>query len=361
MKRLCHIYFLLTALLTLAGCAQETDYPFLEPESVSQYPIKWSINSINTRALVNNDLLKSECTPVEDGSNESVGVWGQYTKTINGQQTTIEEFVATPLTYGSDEFDSNIYSHWDYPGEARYWMNNAVYEFRACYPQKLMTSLMTQMDATIFQGGPINTLVLQEDILLAATQIDTKSANLAAPVKLNMQHAFAAIKFKVKAVKGFVPADNEGITSCWLQNKNNNTNLFSPSGYLVHSGYSIPEITWYPYESSTAPMYLWKHEGVGFYRENTLYTPNYGLTGEEFTHNDGWILIVPQTVKSGTLQFCYTLRNAGNQIFSVEIPNITYEEGVKYTYMLEISGSEAKLNLTITPWNYIESSYDITM
>ena len=78
----------------------------------------------------------------------------------------------------------------------------------------------------------------------------------------------------LKAVDGFVPATGEGVTSCWLQNKTNATNLFSPSGYLVHSGNASPDITWHPYESSAAPMYKWKHQGVSFDKENTLYTSN---------------------------------------------------------------------------------------
>lgn len=343
---------MLTALTTIAGCAQETEM-FPEPQPAYPPPICWSIASEDTRALVNTNLLQASCTPAADGSNESIGVWGNYTL---GSNTTVKEFVATPLTYITGSFNS-----WEYPGEVKYWEPQALYDFRACYPQRLMTTLMTQMDATMFQGGPINTAILQEDILVAATQVNTRSANLSEPVRLNMQHIFAAIMFKVKATDGFTPAPNEGVTSCWLQNSNGGTNLFSPSGYLVHSGNDSPQITWHTYESSVAPMYMWEHEGVSFNIENTLYTPNSGMTGEEYTQNEGWLLIVPQTVIAGTLNFCYTLKNAGDQVFSVNIPQITYEHGKKYTYMLEIRGSEVELKLTIKPWNHLESSYDITM
>lgn len=329
-------------------------FPELSP--AYRIPISWSITPEDTRALTNSNVLQSSCTPAADSSNESIGVWGDYTVESSGKNETYKEFIATPLTYITGSFNS-----WEYPGEPRYWEPRAVYDFRACYPQKLMTSLMTQMDATMFQGGPINTSVLQEDILLAATQVDTRTANLSEPVRLDMRHVFAAIKFKVKAVDGFIPATDEGVTSCWLQNRNSNTDLFSPSGYLVHSGNLQPRITWYPYESTTAPMYVWRHYGVNFNYENTLYTPNAGLEGEEYTHNDGWLLVVPQTVKEGTLSFCYTLKNAGSQVFSVNIPAITYEDGKKYTYMLEIRGSEAELKITVTPWNHINSSHDITM
>ena len=361
MKKLCHTYILLTASLIFAGCAQETEYLFPEPLPASKYPISWNVQSLQTRALVDNSLLKESCREKADGTNESIGIWGQYTSNQNGQNHTVQEFVATPLNYGVKESENNALDHWYYPGDLSYWQTPSVYDFRACYPQELMTTLMTQMDATMFQGGPINTSTLQEDILVAAIQIDTRRANLSEAVPLNMKHIFAAIQFKVKAVDGFVPATGEGVTSCWLQNKTNAANLFTPSGYLVHSGNASPDITWHPYESSAAPMYKWKHQGVSFDKENTLYTPNGGLEGEIYTKNGGWLLVVPQTVKTGTLQFCYTLKNAGEQIFTVDIPAITYDEGKKYTYLLEIRGSEVTVSLTIAKWNHMESSYDITI
>ena len=303
--------FLLLTLVSCKGNDVHAPEPLPEP---SKEPISWHVKSdtsMQSRVLVDDNVLQIACTPNEDGC-ESIGVWGQYKL----EENVTVEFNGVPLTFAPKLEDTNPYNDWNYPGEARYWVYKAVYDFRACYPQKLMTGLMTQMDATMFQGGPINTSTLQEDILVAATQVDRGKANLSGPVPLDMQHIFAAIKFKVKAADGFTPASGEGVTSCWLQNKSDAKNLFSPSGYLVHSGNVEPVITWYPYESSTAPMYLWEHRGVNFSQENELYTSNSGLKGEEYTHNDGWILVVPQTVKEGTLQLCYTLKNTGNQVFT---------------------------------------------
>ena len=346
-------------LLTFVACAENealAEEPLPEKKAIS-----WQVESdtvMQSRVLVDNSVLRNACTPNADGTNETIGVWGDYSVNSGGQNITVQEFVATPLTYVP-----GTYNNWEYPGEAKFWTSFAVYDFRACYPQKLMTTLMTQMGATMFQGGPINTLELQEDILVAAKQVDTRTDNLSEPVRLNMQHIFAAIKFKVKAVSGFTPATGEGVTSCWLQNKKtNDKNLFSPSGYLVHSGNAVPVITWHTYESSSeVRMYEWKHEGLDFTFENTLYKDNVGMVGEAYTHNDGWVLVVPQTVKEGTLTFNYTLKNAGEQVFTVNIPAITYEHGKQYTYMLEIRGSEADITLTVKPWNHLDSSYDITL
>ena len=348
--------FLVLALVSCKGNDVPAPEPLPEP---SKEAISWHVKSdtsMQSRVLVDDNVLQIACTPNEDGC-ESIGVWGQYKL----EENVTVEFNGVPLTFAPKLEDTNPYNDWNYPGEARYWVYKAVYDFRACYPQKLMTGLMTQMDATMFQGGPINTSTLQEDILVAATQVDRGKANLSGPVPLDMQHIFAAIKFKVKAADGFTPASGEGVTSCWLQNISDAKNLFSPSGYLVHSGNVEPVITWYPYESSAAPMYKWEHDGVSFRSENTLYTSNGGKDGWVYTHNDGWILVVPQTVKEGTLQLCYTLKNTGNQVFTANIPATEYEHGKKYTYVLGISGSETNITLTIKPWNYLDSSYDITI
>lgn len=350
-------------LLTLVGC-KGSDVPVPEPlPESSKEPISWHIKSdtsMQSRVLVDDNVLQKACTPYE-GGYEKIGVWGEYDIEENGQLSTHVEFDNVPLTFAPKAEETNPYNDWNYPGEARYWNYGGKYKFRACFPQELVTGLMTQMDATILQGGPINTMNLQEDILVAATMVDKTTDNQSGPVELDLKHVFAAIRFKVKAINGFVPSEGEEVTSCWLQNKNNATNLFSPSGYLVHSGNESPEIKWYPYESSTAPMYVWKHKGLSFDTEKILYTPNDGLEGGGYTHNDGWLLIVPQTVKAETLQFCYTLKNAGSHIFSANIPAITYEYGKKYTYVLEITGSETNITLTIKSWNHLDSSYDITI
>lgn len=359
MNKLCRTYLLLTVLLNLAGCAQESEL-VPEPVPASKYPICWSVDLAQgqeTRALVDNTLLKASCTAVADGTNESIGIWGQYTLELNGQERTNQEFNGESLTYGvQDEVEA-----WSYTGGARYWRLGAVYDFRACYPQRLMAELMTESDVSKFQGGPINTMELQEDILVAALQVNTETADLTQAVPLNMQHVFAAIQFKIKAATGFTPPSGEGVTSCWLQNQSKETNLFSPSGHLLHTGNENPEIIWYPSESSDAPMYVWKHEGLNFNTTSALYASNGGRDGEIYTRNDGWLLVVPQQVKAETLCFCYTLKITGDKVFTVKIPAITYEHGKRYNYLLEISGSNTELSLEIAPWNKLDSNHEITV
>ena len=356
--------YLLALTLPLVCCSDVKNSLVAEPptEPMPTRAINWSIQQgtiSNTRALVDDDVLRQACTHNVYGNYESIGVWGQYITTEDGQTRTYSVFNAEPLTYGAKAEFSNPYNDWNYLSETRLWVSNSQYDFRACYPQALMTSLMTQMEATIMQGGPINTSELQEDMLVAAAHVDIQTEMPSGPVPLNMEHIFAALRFKVRAADGYTPPSGEGITSCWLQNKGTATNLFSPSGYLVHTGNVNPEITWYTYESSSAPMYKWEHTGLPIATENILYTSNAGAAGKEYTQNDGWILVVPQQVQGGTLQLCYTMNSAGSYVFSVDIPAIRYEYGKRYTYILEINGASVDLKLTIADWNRLDSVHDI--
>ena len=347
MKILRPIYSLLTALGILVGCTQGAD---LLPKHTT-YPILWSVNleqGQDTRALVDAGLLQSMCTQTGDGTNESMGVWGQHTF----KDRTIQDFMDTPLNYGSNA--------WTYSGDTRYWTLETVYNFRAYYPQKLMAELMTEKSATCFRGR-INTQEVQKDILVTALQIDTRTANLNNAVPLNMQHVFAAIKFKVKAIDGFTPSIGDGITSCWLQNATDASDLFSPSGTLDHIGNEIPEINWSKDLSTIAPMYKWEHESLNFDTETMFYASNGNGVGNVYTQNDGWLLVIPQEVKSETLSFCYTRKNTGDKVFSVKIPAITYERGKRYNYLLEINGASAELSLSIQPWNMKDFSYKISV
>lgn len=360
--KLYHTILTVLGIVSLTGCSRDS---MLNPEqqSLGVFPIRWMVGEVNdiyTKALVDSALLHSSCTPDSYGNSQSIGVWGEYTISENGEEYIYTEFTAEPLTYAPIADNTNPHNDWNYPGDARYWRMGGLYDFRACYPQTLMTSIMTEITPTVIQG-PVNTAVIQQDILVAATQINTITTDLSKPVPLYMQHVLSALKFKVRCDDGYVPDINEGITSCWLQNSSNATDLFSPSGYLVHSGNLVPKVDWHTYESSVAPMYVWKHSGLSFKEEQTLYTENSSAEGSEYTQNGGWLLVIPQEVKEGTLNFCYTLKNSGDKVYSTSIPAITYKPSTQYEYVLMISGASVDLTLTIKEWNKLDSTHDIVM
>lgn len=343
---------------SLSACSGKEEIP----QPASAIPISWQINSVSTlknRSLVDYNQLQAACT-AGDG-NESIGVWGEYTQNSDAGSVTTTQFDAVPLTYGEKEdgTTNNPYSFWNYPGEPKFWKLGANYLFRACFPQARMMSLMTEITPAILQGT-VNTAEIQEDLLVASAYIDTSSADLSKPVPLNLQHILAALSFGVQAEEGYDPV-NDAVTSCWLQNQSDANDLFATSGYLVYSGNESSTIVWYPYESNSTPMYVWEHNGgLTFDSEGKtlLYTDN---IANKYASNDGWLLVIPQAVKTKSLHFCYTLKNAPGKVFTNEIPTIEYRPGYKYNYVLTISGADATLALTIAPWNQLDSSHNIDL
>lgn len=357
MMKFSRIIALLTISIIAAGCAQEVDEPLPEPQPARK-AISCGISGVaglSSRTLVTNAHLQALCAA--GTGTESIGLWGEF---VNAGTRT-EIFNAEPLTYGAKAQDTNPYNDWNYSGETRYWYSGMLYDFRACFPQDLMTNLMEQMDATNFQG-PINTKNTQDDILVGATQVNTQTSPPDV-VDIELQHIFAAIRFQVKAAEGYTPSEYEGVVACWLQNQGTTDDLFSCAGYLLHTGNDSPEIHWTPYSSVFEELYRWEYPtGVKFDdKPNSLYVPNGTNVGELYTRNDSWIMVIPQTVKDGSLKFFYKMKHTGDKVFSVTIPAITYQPGVRYNYILEIRGASATISLTIQDWNKLDASYDVEL
>ena len=352
MMKFSRVIALLTISIIAAGCAQETDELFPEPQPARK-AISCGISGVaglSSRTLVTNANIQALCAA--GTGTESIGLWGEYVNA--GTRTKI--FDAEPLTYAQD---TNL---WNYAGETRYWYRGLVYDFRVCFPQNLMTNLMEQMDATSFQG-PINTKNTQDDMLVGATQVNTQTSPLPDVVNIELQHIFAAVRFQVKAADGYTPSADEGVVACWLQNQGTTDDLFSRAGYLLHTGNETPEIHWTPYASVFEELYRWEYPtGVKFNDEpNSLYVPNGTNVGELYTRNDSWIMVIPQTVKAGSLKFFYKMKHTADKVFSVTIPAITYQPGVQYNYILEIRGASATISLTIQDWNKLDASYDVEL
>lgn len=130
MKVVRFIYLLLTSTFLLACSVDEDEIGSTHQGTPERIPINWIVESANdpigSRALIDNNLLEARCTPKSDGTCESIGIWGQYVTTKNGQSTTYVEFDATPLTFAPKTEDTNPHNSWNYPGESRYWENGAV-------------------------------------------------------------------------------------------------------------------------------------------------------------------------------------------------------------------------------------------
>lgn len=324
--------------------------------------------------------LEQACTPKANGGDgEAIGIWADYSyRDGEGREVLMKNlFEGTRLIYAW-KTDGNTHSNWNYEGDDHYWYHGGKYKFRAYYPQHLIENVVSSTSATTFVIE-YPTHEMQEDLLLAYNFIDTTDpqVDLSQPVALSFRHGLAAVRFIIKA--GYPNSDQ--LTSCYLQNAG--TRDFASSGMLAYGSETDDEgISWIQGYNPpvTERIYYWSNSGVEFTTDNTgkatpamAYTAAGTTTGNLYTQNNGWVLILPQT-SSGNLQFCFTTQSGQEAIYRVTIPEVTertqtdngtvvesreYLPGKRYTYTITISETNLELGLTVADWNERESSHGI--
>lgn len=394
----------LVGLLMISCSHDEAETIVPTPSAPTTTNISWSVLPIQgmqgSRALVNNDDdLRNACS---QGKGESIGIWGDYDLTINGEKRTIEGFLDdVKLVFYGISGNEDSPTGWDVE-EDQYWELGGQYRFRAYYPQtSVKEHVIASSNATTFVIN-YNTTQMQEDLMVAYQPINTMQWNLSHPVPLKLRHALAGLKFQFQFEEGLYETDK--LTSCWLQNTEkrdftsvgmlaygtedpNNDNKYNPNWLDWHESYNSP---------STEKMYYWEStDGVTYTRtssSNTTATAYTGTSkeGTAFLNNDGHLLIIPQQ-SDGTVQLCFTTYEGGEAVYRIPLPaktgtsmatqraNNTYdanntlilgsaleEEGTDfvagylYNYTITITKTNLGISLSIAPWNELKSSFDIS-
>ena len=308
-----------------------------------------------TRALVNDYYnLRNACTQFEYQEPEKIGLLGKYT--LEGTSKVV--FDNIDLWWWEKE-DGNPYkeedgadSYWNYPGENVYWTENANYTFKAYFPKsKVELQPGSGADKLL---AVYDTEISQYDLLVAHRQLGAKEEN---PIKLNMQHALAALKFDFKFVE-------EGVTdkllACWIEN--HRTDGFYTSSTLNYTN----QITW---PKSTAKpignqIYYWEPfvplAITGSKAVVAYSTAASTGRGTVYTENSGWILIIPQASEyEGSLKLCFKTETGGNVIYRVDLPAYEFNAGYRYNYHVKMTSTGIKIGLTIADWNERKSSHEI--
>lgn len=399
MNRIGNIYIIVVLVLgslLLSSCHKDTPQ---QPQTKTE--VKWSVDGVagySTKALINSaDDIAAACTPGTGG--QTIGIWADYDITIDGTPYSVENvFKGTHLVYNPSSSATD--TKWEYEGDPAYWVAGGKYIFRAYYPSGEVSVLESSSSAKAFVVES-NTVSTQRDLLLAFNSFDTvtglyadgSTGDMSKPVPFYFRHAMAAVKVRFRFEDGFYSSD--AITSCWFENMENDT--FAVTGMMSYGdgkSYNEGKINWLK-AYSPGPgytFYLWKHnDGIPF--SNTFggsqviataysaFSP--GDTGEKFTGQDGFIIIIPQA-SNGKTEICFTTENGGNTVFRIAIPKITgtsnelylanpdapsthrdpsgcdFIPGWRYTYTVVITKTDAQVVLGIAPWNRLDSSFDIS-
>lgn len=390
---------LLSLTLLVAVSCHKQEKP--QPEQDGQ--VRWDVSGVegfSTKALINNAYdVQTACTPEsEGGKGQTIGIWADYDITIDGTKHTVENvFKGTRLIYNPSSSATD--TKWEYMGDPAYWVAGGKYIFRAYYPSGEVSVLESSSSAKAFVVEA-NTVSTQRDLLLAFNSFDTvtgeyadgSTGNMSNPVPFFFRHAMAAVKVCFRFEDGFYSED--AITSCWFENSVNDD--FAITGMMTYGdGVNLDEgkIQWIKSYSPASGLqyYLWKHpDGVPFSSdaESSKIATAYsvfsdGDTGEKFTGQDGFVMIIPQP-STGNQHICFTTRNGGNAVFRIAIPKKTGTSNVKYlanpddpsthkdsegcdfipgwryTYTIVITKTDAEILLGIAPWNKLDSSFSIS-
>ncbi|MGN1220208.1 MAG: fimbrillin family protein [Candidatus Cryptobacteroides sp.] len=401
-KRYRILYLSFSALLFMGGAlsCSKGPAPDIEP---SEKRVRWGVAAVDgfgIKSLAENVAnLQNFCTPEEQGgAGRKIGIWADYNIEIDGKQHTVSDvFAGTMLYYNPSSSATD--TKWEYSGDPAFWVPGGKYIFRAFYPAgDSKINIHENSTAKVFIMD-YNTLTTQRDLLLGFNSYDTvtkKDANgadqeMSDPVMFNFKHAMSALKFVFKFYEDAVDPSKsfystDYLTSCWLETTVDE--VFAVTGLVTYGNDTEQEgtITWFESYAPDKgmPIYKWENtDGVLFENINggsktyaTAYSSK-GSTGvgDAFTEHDGWLLIVPQKSENLTLKF---KTKAGKEAeFSLSIPAKTgtsvaadgtvtesadgtdFAPGWRYTYTISITKTDAQLTLGISPWNRLDSSYDI--
>ena len=425
-KRFIYLSLINSVLVSsVSSCSNDTEHvgPSSKEETLRFSPAIEQIRS--ARALVTNAAcLQENCTPkgtapdAKDDVSERVGIWADTHSKIGNSHTEI--FKDVMLAYYEKE-GGRPGAQWNYIGEDIYWPHDANMICRAYYPAKFLHQegmVEESSNATSFRLS-YSTVSCQEDVLLGYNYVDcdTKKslidgADVSNNVPLQMKHGMAALQFK------FINKNNDNtdyLVSCWLESEGAKDKTFRYATVGVMSyGLQMPEtgmsgkdkIMWSKayYPAPGEKCHYWKAASGSELPYNstqwcTAYTSKQSAAGELFTHNEGWLLVVPQAIPHN-LYLCFTTTyTSEDNVMRVRIPidrggstmpdpnnptqNMEYDnpyfdktkpenetnprrikkqywrDNHKYIYNVTISPSNVTLEIKTSPWNVIDSNTSI--
>lgn len=419
------------ACMLLVGCGDDREMPVPAPPACGT-PVMFGItNGIQTRSMVGQPgsdgtmeegmmTLGDLCTP--GVGDRAISVSGDYYSNYVADDTDyVSVFKNTSLTYDPNvDADSH---RWVYEGDARYWQRGCLYRFRAYFPS-IIEPISSSNVSTLSLEYPSNRI--QEDLLVSYNEADTGDVAFDSkkPVELYFRHTLAALKFKFELDY----ANTDLITAVWLENSQKED--FAVGGILfcerreaggrIFSSAEPPKeseideyFQWlkgYCPEPKVDQFYKWtcSKNADGSYNgmkleskldennvlhvEQSAYaydcTPDMTASGEVFTRNGGWLLIIPQQ-SSGNLNLCFQTEHGGSStVFRIAIPKYTgpmidddgryidaegnvvasaseaaqydrWRAGKRYTYTIKIRKSNMAVSLAVADWDIRYSSTQI--
>lgn len=263
-----------------------------------------TFNNVNTRAGLN------------DLKTNGFGVWGLMYNEAQQDGYWLLDNERVYLKGGEWTYD-----------KTQLWVNNSIYGFFACYPQNIGFA------ATEHNGNKAVTLdyetpdAADEDILVATTFVDTRTAGYNEIVPLTFKHLFSKVNIRVKQNKGTNESDNFIIDKITLRNvKTKGTGV----------AFQDEDVIW-EYNTTISKTFTKDIPGDDIINFST------GIM-----MSDDGLLLLPQTIEPNSieLEVAFRVGLVGNtdistfesKTYKAYLPNTyNWEAGKSYTYTAQVS------------------------
>lgn len=212
---------------------------------------------------------------------------------------------------------------WTYDN-VQLWVNNSVFGFFACYPQNAgFVKNENDISVSLTYETPD---AADEDILVATTFVDTRTAGYNETVPLTFKHLFSKVNIRVKQNKGTNERDNFIIDKITLRNVKSKGTCKALQDF---------DVVW-EYDNATK-TFTKEIEGDNIIDFET------GIM-----LSDVGLLLLPQTIAANSieLEVAFRVGLEGNKdistfeskTYKAFLPNtVNWESGKSYTYTAQVS------------------------
>ena len=344
----------------LAACTgNEVPVPEVKPvPEQKDMPIRWEVQPEGmqeSRTLLNSILdLRNACN--ENGGKLAIGIWSAYQWGNEYKENILGNKVGdVGLIYQLDTNWDN-WNGWTYGEYAAIWKHGAIHYFNAYFPKQGGLANIVNTKTAI--QGDYNTEEVQMDLMVTRTVVDTGANDFqGSPVALPMKHALAALRFQFQAV--------DDVTKMCLKSfslNNDTSEGLANSGTLTYDTGNVALTDWTYQKPELGSLYVWQHPGEGFSFNNTNKATAYWpatntVVGNQYTENDGYIMIIPQEYNGGT-KMKFTIDDTS---FDVELPAQDFLPGYRYHYLMKVKDrTTVTLECVAQPWDLVETTNEFS-
>ena len=398
------IFLLLTGLILLLNACTKPDQP--DDSGYIRF-IVGADNTEDTKGLfIENDAnLRDACTPTDQGHQEyrgkAIGVWAEMFDGTKSYTNYFPELGDNPRRSVKLLYDPSDASHvgetsTSHDERGNHWVTERpiswsvgqTYYFRAFYPAELEARTSSTGKVFVLEYQPE---IVQEDLMVAYWNTgELNETTVYQHVPLRFRHTLSAFRFNFQ----FSYDHSDKLTALWLENSG--PNQFVNHAYLAYgdgmntdnaiapdyNASAAEMISWFDTDAPAAGMrfYEWSDsEGILFDGSHpaTAYTGSSTTTGSAFTHNDGWVFVIPQIWTAGTAispktRICFQTESGGNSVFQLQLPTPetllpktnpsdpdvhAFVKGQRYDFTIKIGKTNLEAVITILPWEKYDAYY----